>query len=73
MSTHSATAAAGPSLGLGHLEVLDEQLDRHAVRAAVRPRTGASLRTAFDTVRTVSRGSSSPNSHCRLSPVGSSA
>ena len=51
-------------LGLDHLEVLDQQ----PARGCRPPR-----RSALDTVRTASMGSSSPNTHGRVVPVSSSA
>ena len=52
----------GPALGLDHLEVLDRRAGRHRLR-----RSAARRSTALETVRTASSGSSSPNSHGRVS------
>jgi hypothetical protein len=58
-STSSATAAAGPPLGLDDLEVLDGE------RTAGPPRPRRRAQDAFFTVRTTSSGCSSPNRHSR--------
>ena len=69
-STQSATAADGPPLGLGDLEVLDVQ---RAPARCRRPAARRRRRTALPTVRTTSSGCSSPNSQRRDAPVSSPA